>query len=390
MSTPSRSPRRRRQLIVGWMMMILWWLTPWCCQLSAAQNNNNNDDSLILTRELLNMLILSGKIDRDPSMYTFLARFEAEPDGDNYPIDAAILVRGNDGRCYVRFRGALGANSLDAFFNGGMQEMYQQFEPGVKEVCRSPNVTNPTTQCCTVGTGMYKAYYATYVKELEAAVRDCVSTTCGSNVTNATHDTDDCLVLMGVSQGAMIAQVATVALRDLNPITLMYGPHATLYPDCQVVDPNRMYRMVNSGYCRLLFANIFLYDFPYLVKSRGEVHYGHMLIFSDDTTGIAYMGVNTQNWEVPWLWRIMGLSAHPMVRGVEWWSASCPIKGYMQRMEDLIATYDDTTRVPRLQYPIRSTGFATGNRCTRLEECQSKHCVRYRPKAILPVPGKCQ
>jgi len=335
----------------------------------------NPQQDFVLTRDLLELFLMTSytsQRNKSSDQFEFIAEFQTEKPADGTrPVDGVQLAWAL-GRCFVTFQPYL----------NNIQDVYANYAPGESNVCLT-NATSPF-DCCKVRTGMYNAYYASYYDKFMSKLHECM---------DRCSNPDECLVLTGKSQGAMVAYIAAIALKEYNPITVLYGPQPTVWEGCTAMDTTRVYRMLNTGYCKPLgFKDMFLYDFVWLVKSRGEIQYGHMVMLSDDPTGVAYIGLDKQDWPIPWIWQALGMSTH-ILKNTEnqfWWASACRVDGYVDRWEKLLATYDArATPEGANGLPIRSTGYAAGNRCTRDFECASGRCVGYRSKGIWKVPGKC-
>jgi len=295
--------------------------------------------------------------------------FSADPwtDRDKYSYydffvndaDAAVIA-GFDDRCYVAFRPSMATNPKD---------LLQQVLLGTEKVCH-PHATGDA-DCCEVRTGLYQAYHTNYLENLKVSLQACIDTVCDG--------LDDCVILTGMSQGASTAAIAHVELATLNPTVYAFGQYPTFYPGCSAANATRWHRFVNSGYCKLKWQEFMAYDFQF-IDNRGEIDYGQMIILTDDATAVADMGWNTQSWKTDC--PIMtGLSAHTIQRNSNPWARPCGLKGYEDRLNDLLAQYEGQS----LDFVIPSSGFASGVPCTREMECHSRLCVGASKKK----PGKC-
>lgn len=283
--------------------------------------------------------------------YEILRFFRDEP-------DAAIVAKAASGRCYGIFRYTT-ASLQDIQQNGG--------KGGAKDICSDDN----SDECCKVRMGWWEAYNAPFRDEFEQALRDCVasSSTCK----------DDCVVLGGFSQGAAIAAVASIYLADLNPMVMLLGQPITLYPDCKAIDSSRWYRFINTGVCSgiggILVRRV-VYDWSVFRSAPGdEIPYGHMILLSDDDTGVAYLGLDARM-EFSSRIRLLFATSHILRE-----RRLCSIPGYIDRLKALLSQYSDGG----LSYPIRGTGYKIGTYCTKDVECESKDCRR----SELLFRGKC-
>ena len=85
-------------------------------------------------------------------------------------------------------------------------------------------------------------------------------------------------------------------------------------------------------------------------------HFGNMIVLGPDSTGVAFMGLDAQDYLHPYS---VGVEAHFMVNG------STPYAGYEDRINALMATGT---------YPIRNKGYIAGSLCSEDKECESKDC----------------
>lgn len=280
----------------------------------------------------------------------------------DYFIDKtdAALIAGDGGRCYVSFRPAMIQNPAD---------MWQQFLPGTESVC--PPQASSDDDCCIVRAGYYRAYFTDYLETFKQSLQTCVETVC--------EDLDDCVLITGMSQGASAAAIAQIDLAHYNPTIYVFGQYPTFQPNCTTANSDRWYRFVNTGYCRLLGYEFMAYDFQTTVN-RGEVDYGQMILLSDDVTGVAALGRDAQSWDVQYP-LITGLSAHSFQKNETPWAWPCGIKGYRERLDDMLTEY--ATKSPNAI--IRSTGFSSGTTCTKDIECDSGSCIGVSSRR----PGKC-
>ena len=118
-----------------------------------------------------------------------------------------------------------------------------------------------------------------------------------------------------------------------------------------IITSDRWYRYVNTKTVESGLVGI-AYDPVPFVPGMGADHFGHLLILPDDTTAIAYIGLDAQDRFSPL--NVKGFKAHSMVH-----AKGSPYPGYMDRIDALMKTYRNGT------YPIETTGFHPGSLCVR-------------------------
>lgn len=148
-----------------------------------------------------------------------------------------------------------------------------------------------------------------------------------------------------------IAEVAALHLNDYEPYVITFGAPLTIDTGCQLARTDRWYRYINSG-----ISNLFgrVYDPVPFLPGLGASGYGHLILLSEDTSGVAYFGLDSQDSFLPW---DLSVDTHRM-------------RAYYERIEALV---DGT---PRKEYPLDVTGFGGGTVCTKDDECQSDSCTR--------------
>jgi hypothetical protein len=100
-----------------------------------------------------------------------------------------------------------------------------------------------------------------------------------------------------------------------------------------------------------------------MAPGLGADHFGNMIVLSDDTTGVAYIGLDVEDYTFhPF---INGIEAHYM-RGSNDGNGTY-IPGYADRIDALM--YNAT-------YPIRNNGYIAGSLCSEDIECESKECAK--------------
>ena len=101
------------------------------------------------------------------------------------------------------------------------------------------------------------------------------------------------------------------------------------------------------------------YDPVPFVPGLGADSWGNMIVLSDDTSGVAFIGLDTQDHFLPV--DTLGFQAHSI-------NSSDPLyPGYLNRLDALMANNT---------YPLRSNGYAAGSLCSQDIECESNNCGR--------------
>ncbi len=93
------------------------------------------------------------------------------------------------------------------------------------------------------------------------------------------------------------------------------------------------------------------------VPGLGADAFGHMILLSNDYTGVAYIGLDAQDFFGPL--NVGGFEAHSMVSTTEY-------PGYLDRLKALMAN---------ATYPIRTTGYVPNSICTQDKECETEKCA---------------
>eukprot|EP00568_Trieres_chinensis_P018377 CAMPEP_0183327220 /NCGR_PEP_ID=MMETSP0160_2-20130417/83651_1 /TAXON_ID=2839 ORGANISM="Odontella Sinensis, Strain Grunow 1884" /NCGR_SAMPLE_ID=MMETSP0160_2 /ASSEMBLY_ACC=CAM_ASM_000250 /LENGTH=557 /DNA_ID=CAMNT_0025495345 /DNA_START=1493 /DNA_END=3166 /DNA_ORIENTATION=- len=193
-------------------------------------------------------------------------------------LDKAIVAKRN-GICYGVFRGSTG----EKFVSEDWQQNYKLF---------SKDAVNNLGDSCSVRTGYWEGYHTDYSFYFEQRLRRCASTCV---------EKDPCVILAGHSQGGAIAQVASVVLSDLNPLTITYGQPPSVWPECSLLNPNRMYRFVNSFIKDGSISHNELVDpVPFLGEiANGATHYGHLFVLSElESHPVWYYGTGVGSGEL--------------------------------------------------------------------------------------------
>jgi hypothetical protein len=162
---------------------------------------------------------------------------------------------------------------------------------------------------------------------VEKEVRECAK-----SCTNK----DECVVITGHSQGGAIAAVSALYLADLNPYVMTFGQPSTVDAPCGVLTSDRIYRFVNTKTTSVGIA----YDPIPMSPGLGADHFGHMIVLGDDPSGVAFIGLDAQDFLQPFL---NGVEAHYM-RAATTNGTTYP--GYADRIDMLTG--------PNATYPIRN------------------------------------
>lgn len=99
-----------------------------------------------------------------------------------------------------------------------------------------------------------------------------------------------------------------------------------------------------------------MYDPVPFVPGLGADAFGHMMLLSNDYSGVAYIGLDAQDFFGPL--NVDGFEAHSMISTTEY-------PGYLDRIESLM---ENAT------YPIRTTGYVPLSICTQDVECETDTC----------------
>lgn len=242
--------------------------------------------------------------------YAAFGYFDDEP-------DQALTARTVDGYCFAAFRGT----SLN------VDDWSQNLQIGESEVCADGGGGRGRA-CCSSRVGFYDAYDTTYRAAVEGSIRDCA---------RSCPNRDECVVLTGHSQGGAVAAVAAVVLADLNPTVITFGQPPTVDAPCPLLNGERIYRFVNTKATAVGIA----YDPVPMAPGLGADHFGNMIILSDDPTGVAFIGLDANEYFHPFL---NGVEAHYMRAGAAVNGTAYP--GYADRIDALTG--------PNTTYPVRN------------------------------------
>jgi hypothetical protein len=217
----------------------------------------------------------------------------------------------------------------------------QNLEIGSEDICVE---VGDEEKCCTSRSGFYGAYNTVYRDDVEKDVRECAK---------KCDNLDECVVLTGHSQGGAVAAVSALYLADLNPYIITFGQPATIEAPCELITSERYFRFVNTKETRSIGI---AYDPVTMAPGLGADHFGEMIVLGPDSTGVAYLGLDAQDFLHPYT---VGIEAHMMVNG------STPYAGYEDRINALM-DYG--------QFPIRNNGYVAGSLCSENKECESNEC----------------
>lgn len=298
---------------------------------------------LLLSQRSAELSILSITGNEEEPRFEFYRYFLAEP-------DKAIVV-GADGYCFAAFRGT----------TNNVEDVKQNVVLGFNSACNSTEEDESNT-CCNVRKGFDQAYNASFRADLEDAIVECV------NVYESCEDETSCVVFTGYSQGAAIAIVAALYLAKLNPYVISFGQPPTLQEGvCSLAKSDRWYRFVNT-YNDVLGLGHMGYDIVAMSGSLPRTgaratQVGHMILFpTDNSTGIAYLGLDPTNWDLG----PPSYQAHDMIESFGEMDEYHP--GYLDHINFLLNTGGS--------FPIALTGFVDGSLCTEDRECESGNCHR--------------
>jgi pimeloyl-ACP methyl ester carboxylesterase len=328
------------------MLFVLWLLV--CSFTSAALSQSNSsltdknitvagneyygsfsvtEEFLLLTQKAVHLSDLAYASD-PASAFPFFSYDTIQVFQDN--VDQAVLVS-FEGYCMVAFRGT------DISSWG---DIVQNLRTGNDQVCVN-------SQCCNAERGFYDAYHQNNPVDLENAIRDCAAKCNGSSCPS--------VVLTGHSQGGAIAVIAAMYVSDLLPQLITFGQPATLDMPCALVNSDRTVRFENS---RVGKRGTTYDPVPYLPYQAH--HFGNQIMLGEDSTGVAFIGQDTDIEFDPWDAENF-FASHRLTSNV----------GYMTRIDALV---DANRDVPI----IRSTGFVNGMVCSQSVECDSKSCSNER------------
>jgi len=290
--------------------------------------------SIVLSKELMNLAKESAVLSAMAYDTSFISSefqdFEPFTDEPDQALFVKKTVGGND-YCFGVFRGTTMT----------WVDWQQNFDPKSQEVCVA---VGGHEQCCVTRNGFFDAYSTSYASKLEERLRECAKT-----CTNK----DECVVLTGHSQGGAVAAVAGLLFADLNPYVVTFGQPTTIDKPCPLVTSQRWFRFVNTKSSEKVGIT---YDPVPFSPGLGADSFGHMIILGDDTSGVAYIGLDAQDFFSPL--NVLGFEAHSMI-------STTAYPGYLDRLEALMANGT---------YPIRNNGYVAGSLCSEDKECESTHC----------------
>jgi pimeloyl-ACP methyl ester carboxylesterase len=291
-----------------------------------------NEKIMKLSKTAAELSALAYEEDPPSEAYDNFGFFDDEPD--------QALVAKKSGYCFAAFRGT----TLTA------EDWGQNFKLGTEEVCQGPEGDE---QCCSTRTGFYQAYNTAYTNDMEASIRACAKDCLNP---------DECVVLTGHSQGGAIAAVAALYLADLNPYVITFGQPPTVDQPCPLITSERYYRYVNSKDSVAGRVHGVSYDPIPFSPGLGADSFGHMILLSSDSSGVAYIGLDAQDFFGP---LDLKAEAHSMM-GVE----DAP-PGYLDRIKTIMHAYSHSKT-----YPVRTSGYVPGTLCSEGKECESGKCEK--------------
>jgi hypothetical protein len=240
--------------------------------------------------------------------------------------------------------------------------LLENFNPQTAEYCQAASPeeeeeeggTTTTTSCCKMRKGFERTYESTFRQELEDSLKACAS---------QCSDPDDCVILSGYSQGGATAAVAALRLSKLQPKVVSLEPPPTVFPNCELIDSNRWY----------IFTNAFtqepgltqeesglVYDIVPFLPGLGAVPLGHNFLFTEDTSGVAYLGLDT-------LGEIQGpFAANPH------FLRSDTNSGVLDRIEAILNHVNNNVVNNAF---VRTSGISMGFPCSHDSECESRVCA---------------
>jgi hypothetical protein len=298
-------------------------------------------DDLVLSHRIVKLSKLSAErsalaYQEDPSGhgYDTFAFFDNEPD--------QALVKKNGRLLLGAFRGT--TVTLD--------DWRQNVKVGTKDVCKTGR-SKDDQECCSTRTGFYEAYNTVYKDKWEAVMRACVKDCLNP---------DECVVSTGHSQGGAIAAVAALYLSDLNPYVITFGQPPTVDQPCPLITSERFYRFVNSKHDDVGVHGISYDPVPFL-PGLGTDNFGHMIVLASDDTGVAYIGLDSQEHFRP-------IDAKAQAHSMQATEATDPPR-YLDRITAIMKTYS-----ANVTYPVRSTGYVAGTLCSKNKECETGKCEK--------------
>mmetsp|Transcript_5956 Transcript_5956/g.8422 ORF Transcript_5956/g.8422 Transcript_5956/m.8422 type:complete len:483 (+) Transcript_5956:112-1560(+) len=295
---------------------------------ASIQQQGSAVPDVVLSQKIMALVQHSAELsalayENDPKSKDMGAPYDIQVFIDE-PDEALVAKR--DGYCFGAFRGT----TLT------LEDWRQNIRLGKEPICDKDGV------CCETRQGFFDAYMTPYHEPWEKAMRACAAT-----CTNPM----ECVVLTGHSQGGSIAAVASVALADLAPLTITFGQPYTLDFPCARIDSERFYRFINTEGD----DDGIVYDPVSFIPGLGADAFGHTIILSNDHTGVAYIGLDAQDYFSP---LDLSAAAHNM-QGTE------EYPGYLDRVNTLVESGS---------FPIRNDGYVAGSLCSDGKECQSGIC----------------
>jgi hypothetical protein len=153
-----------------------------------------------------------------------------------------------------------------------------------------------------------------------------------------------------------VAIVSAISLADLEPVVITFGQPPVVHLPCDAIDHSKVYRFQNSraGWFGPTYDPVPAIPYP-------ARHIGHQIMLSDDASGVAYIGLDSETtfWPVD-LANFFEL--HRLETDV----------GYIHRIQSLVHSYTTSNS------NVRISGFMKGTRCSQDVECDSGSCHKKR------------
>jgi Lipase (class 3) len=242
--------------------------------------------------------------------------------------------------------------------------LLENFNPQTAEYCQEDASQGEdgttTTSCCKMRKGFERTYESTFRQELEDSLRACA---------RQCTDPDDCVILSGYSQGGATAAVAALRLSDLQPKVVSLEPPPTVFPNCALIDSSRWYVFTNAftqepGLVAHESSGL-VYDIVPFLPGLGAVPLGHNFLITEDTSGVAYLGLDT-------LGEIQG----PFAANPHFLRSNDARSGVLDRIEAILlnSSVNNNLDVANSVF-VRTSGISIGFPCSYDSECESRVCA---------------